>query len=109
MGGDCGSVAVGFESCNGDRNHIGDAWREREFRAGRIYDCASEAIGGYPFRLEWRCGAATLEFKGTPTLQLKLPVILAALQVYDPTLVVAEFSGPLDTSEPGRPPHYVAN
>ena len=35
------------------------AWRERESRAGRLYDCASEAIGGYPFRLEWRCGAAS--------------------------------------------------
>ena len=85
------------------------AWRDREARAGRLYDCASEAIGGYPFRLEWRCGAAALEFKGTPTLQLKLPLILAALQVYDPTLVLAEFSGPLDVSEPGRPPTYVAN
>ncbi len=85
------------------------AWRERESRAGRLYDCASEAIGGYPFRLEWRCGAAALELKGTPTLQLKLPLILAALQVYDPTLVIAEFSGPLDVSEPGRPPTYVVN
>ncbi len=85
------------------------AWRERESQAGRFYDCASESIGGFPFRIEWRCAAASLELKGTPTLALKLPVILAAVQVYDPTLVISEFTGPLDISEPGRPPNYVVN
>jgi hypothetical protein len=85
------------------------AWREREYRAGRSYNCASETIGGYPFRIEWSCGAATSELKGAPPLELKLPRILAAVQVYEPTLVIGEFSGPLDISEPGRPPSYVVN
>jgi len=85
------------------------AWREREYQAGRFYDCASESIGGYPFRIEWRCASAVLELKGTPPVELKLPVILAAVQIYDPTLVIGEFTGPLDISEPGRPPNYVAN
>jgi hypothetical protein len=85
------------------------AWREREHLAGRHYDCASETISGFPFRLEWNCGAASLELKGAPTLVLKLPRILAAVQVYDPTLVISEFNGPLDISEPNRPPNYVIN
>jgi hypothetical protein len=85
------------------------AWREREWQAGRFQDCASQSIGGYPFRIEVSCGAATFELKGTPTLELKLPRVLAAVQIYDPGLVIGEFTGPLDISEPGRPPSYVVN
>src|SRR5215475_8616341 len=40
------------------------AWREAERRAGRTQDCASQSIGGYPFRIEVRCGGAGLELKG---------------------------------------------
>src|SRR5260370_31621750 len=77
------------------------AWREREWQAGCFQDCASQSIGGYPFRIEVSCGAATFEVKGTPTLELKLPRVLAAVQIYDPALVIGEFTGPLDISEPG--------
>ncbi len=84
-------------------------WRERERQTGRPQDCASQLIGGYPFRIEVRCGGATFELKGTPTLQLKLPFVLAAAQVYDPKLLIGEFTGPLDISEPGSRPTVVAN
>jgi hypothetical protein len=80
------------------------AWRARERQAGRTQDCASQSIGGYPFRIEVRCGGASFELKGTPTLQLKLPFAVAAVQVYDPKLLIGEFTGPLEISEPGRPP-----
>src|SRR5258707_5895870 len=53
-------------------------FRERERQAGRLQDCASQSIVGYPFRIEMRCGAAAFELKGTPTLQLKLAFVLAA-------------------------------
>jgi hypothetical protein len=85
------------------------SFRERERQAARPQDCASQAIGGYPFRIEVRCGGATFELKGTPTLELKLPFVLAAVQVYDPKLLITEFTAPLDISEPGRPPAYVVN
>ena len=49
------------------------AWRASERQAGRLQDCASQSIDGYPFRIEVRCGGASFELKGTPTLQLKLP------------------------------------
>jgi hypothetical protein len=84
-------------------------WREHEFSAGRLQDCASQSIGGYPFRIEVRCDAATLEIRGVPGLRLQLPSVLTAVQVYDPKLLIGEFSGPLDVSEPGRPPGYVVN
>ena len=85
------------------------AWREAERRAGRTQDCASQSIGGYPFRIEVRCGGAGLELKGMPTLQLKLPFAAVAVQVYDPKLLIAEFTGPLEVSEPERPHVAVVN
>src|SRR5262245_62584298 len=76
------------------------AWRERERQAGRTQQCASQSIGGYPFRIEVRCSGAMFELKGMPTLQLKLPLALVAVQVYDPKLVIGEFTGPLEIAEP---------
>jgi hypothetical protein len=85
------------------------AWRQRERAAGRLQDCASQSIGGYPFRIEVRCGGASFELRGTPTLQLKLPSVLAAVQVYDPTLVISEFTAPLEIAEPGQSPIAIVN
>jgi hypothetical protein len=85
------------------------AWRAHERQAGRLQDCGSQSIGGYPFRIEVRCGAASFELKGPSTLQLKLPAALAAVQVYDPKLLIGEFTGPLEISEPGRPPSAVVD
>jgi len=82
-------------------------WRQREAVAGRLQDCASVSVGGYPFRIEVRCGGARFELEGTPTLELRLPLLLAAVQVHDPRLLIGELTGPLEISEPGRPPSYV--
>ena len=84
-------------------------WRERERQAGRAQDCASHSIGGYPFRIEVRCGGASFELRGRPTLQLKLPLAVVAVQVYDPKLLIGEFTGPLEISEPGGPPAGIVN
>lgn len=84
-------------------------WRERERQAGRLQDCGSQSIGGYPFRIEIRCGAASFELKGAPSLQLKLPSVLVAVQVYDPKLLIGEFTGPLEISEPGQAPFAVVD
>ncbi|MFL6800066.1 MAG: DUF2125 domain-containing protein [Xanthobacteraceae bacterium] len=74
-------------------------WREREAQAGRRQECQSQTIRGYPFRIEVRCKGAAFELKGSPTLQLKLPEVLAAAQIYDPNLLIAEFAGPLEVAE----------
>src|ERR1700733_6717410 len=37
-----------------------DAWRAREARSGRVYECARRSVAGYPFRLEVRCDGATV-------------------------------------------------
>ena len=85
------------------------AWREKERQAGRTQHCASQSIGGYPFRIEVRCDGAGLQLNGAPTLQLKLPTAVVAAQVYDPKLLIGEFTGPLEISEAGRPPAAIVN
>jgi hypothetical protein len=87
-----------------------DAWRAREAKAGRVYSCGSETIGGYPFRLEVECDRASAAFRSNePPLELRTAHILAAVQVYDPTLLIAELTGPLTIADPGAAPKFEAN
>ena len=38
-----------------------DGWRAREAKSGRVYSCATQTIGGYPFRFEVRCVKPAME------------------------------------------------
>jgi len=79
-------------------------WRAREAAAGRIHACADQTLGGFPFRIEISCTAADSRFQNlTPPLQLTVDGVHVAAQIYQPTLLIAEFSGPLTASETGRP------
>lgn len=85
-------------------------WREREAKSGRIYSCDKQTVGGYPFRIEVRCTDPTAELRTTePPVALKAKDLLAAVQVYDPNLVISEIQGPVTIGEPGKPPAYTAN
>jgi hypothetical protein len=87
-----------------------EGWRAREAKAGRVYACGSEGIGGYPFRFELNCDAASARFSGIqPPLEIKARGILVAAQVYQPTLLISEFHGPLTVATPGQAPHVVVN
>lgn len=79
------------------------AWMEREARVGRVYTCAARTTGGYPFRIEQRCTDATIELrKFDPPLVLTARELVAVAQVYRPTLIIAEASGPIAIAEAGR-------
>ena len=85
-------------------------WRAREAKAGRVYTCGSQTIGGYPFRIEVNCGKASALFRGTrPPVEIKSGALLMAVQVYDPTLLITEFHGPLTVADPGKSPFLVVN
>ena len=87
-----------------------DGWRAREARSGRTYECGRQSIGGYPFRIEVRCSNPNAELRGKRTqLVLKGADLVMLAQIYDPTLLVAEFSGPMTVADPGQPPAYVVN
>lgn len=87
-----------------------EGWKAREARAGRVYDCGAQRFGGFPFRFELECDRASAVIKSAhPPIELKTPSIHVAAQVYQPTLLISEFKGPLTYAELGRAPSYTAN
>lgn len=85
-------------------------WRAREARSGRTYACGSETIGGFPFRIEVRClnPSAELRGKGAQLLLNGAGLVMLA-QIYQPTHLIGEFTGPMTVAEPGQPPAYHVN
>ena len=85
------------------------AWREREAQAGRAISCANQTLGGFPFRLEVVCGDPNVELQNlSPALVLGLKSATVLAQVYDPALLIGEFTGPLILGEPDRPASMTA-
>jgi len=85
-----------------------DAWRAREAKSGRIYDCAKRAVGGFPFRFEVRCSGPSVALVSQTAGGSQAPVtarlgeILVVAQVYDPKLLIAEFTAPATISGPDQ-------
>ncbi|HKA77664.1 MAG TPA: DUF2125 domain-containing protein [Pseudolabrys sp.] len=87
-----------------------DGWRAREAKAGRIYDCVSQSVGGYPFRIEVNCDQASALFRSNqPPVELKTNGLIVMAQVYQPGLLISEFHGPLSIGEPGKLPDIIAD
>ena len=87
-----------------------EGWRAREAKSGRVYTCGSQTVGGYPFRFELNCDAASALFSSSqPPIEIKSSGILIAAQIYQPTLLISEFHGPLTIADPGQAPSIVVN
>ena len=87
-----------------------DRWRAREAKAGRIYTCGSQSIGGYPFRIELTCDKAAAVFRSNqPPVEIKTSSILVAAQLYQPTLLISDFYGPLTIADLGHAPNIIVN
>ena len=87
-----------------------DGWRAREAKAGRIYTCGSQSIGGYPFRIEVTCDKAAAVFRSNqPPVEIKTSGILVAAQLYQPTLLISDFYGPLTIADLGHAPNIIVN
>src|SRR4030088_1377601 len=94
-----------------------DAWRAQEAKSGRVYDCARRSVAGFPFRLEVRCDGVSVSLisqtagqGAAPTpVTAKLGEILVVAQVYDPKLLIAEFTAPATISDRGQQPSMVVN
>src|SRR5512140_3638709 len=90
-----------------------DAWRAREAKAGRVYDCANRSVAGFPFRLEVRCADPSValfsQAAGTPLMNAKLDEILVVAQVWDPKRVIAEFKGPAVIADGRGPASFNVN
>jgi len=83
-----------------------DAWRAQEAKAGRVYECARRSVAGFPFRLEVRCDGASVSLI-SQTAATQAPItatlgeILVVAQIYDPKLLIAEFTAPATISDQG--------
>ena len=94
-----------------------DAWRAQEAKSGRVYDCAKRSVAGFPFRLEVRCDGASVSLSSQTAEQAatqapitaKLGEILVVAQIYDPKLLIAEFTAPATISDRGGPPSMSVN
>ncbi len=87
-----------------------ESWRAREAKLGRIYKCGSQSIGGFPFRIEVNCDAASVEFHNNqPPLEVKTGSVLVVAQIYQPNLLISEFQAPLTVADLGQSPKIVAN
>ena len=81
-----------------------DAWRAQEAKAGRVYECARRSVAGFPFRLEVRCDGASVSLI-SQTAATQAPItatlgeILVVAQIYDPKLLIAEFTAPATLSD----------
>jgi hypothetical protein len=94
-----------------------DAWRAQEAKSGRVYDCARRSVAGFPFRLEVRCDGASVALVGQTAGQAatqtpvtaRLGEILVVAQVYDPKLLIAEFTAPATISDSRGAPSMSMN
>jgi len=86
-----------------------DGWRAREASLGRFYTCGSETIGGYPFRIEVGCTEPNAEWRSNqPPVAVRVKDLNVAAQIYDPTLLNIDFTGPLLAGTPGEAPTWAA-
>jgi len=85
-------------------------WVERETAAGRLYSCASQTLGGFPFRIEVRCADAVAEVNSErPPFTVRTKDVLVSTQVWHPTLMVSDITGPLSFADSDQPPSLTAN
>jgi hypothetical protein len=84
-------------------------WVTREAAAGRVYSCGSEGISGFPFSIQVRCiEAAAADNSSQPPFDAAAKEITFTAQVYRPTVLVGDLTGPLTIAPPGQPPSLVA-
>jgi hypothetical protein len=83
-------------------------WVAREAQAGRTYRCASQGISGFPLRIEAQCQEAAVAIN-QPPLDVAARGVTFTAQLYNPTLLVGDVTGPLTVAAPGQPPRFVAS
>jgi hypothetical protein len=84
-------------------------WVAREAAAGRAYRCGSQRISGFPLRIQAHCDEASAALATVQTpFALAATDITFTAQVYQPTLLIGEVTGPLTVAPPGQPPSFVA-
>jgi hypothetical protein len=85
-------------------------WIEREAAAGRVYSCGSETIGGFPFNITARCADVAAEITNSqPHYAVGAKALDFVAEIYRPTRLVGEVTGPLTVAVTGQPPSLTAD
>jgi hypothetical protein len=93
----------------GVANRTLNGWMAREAAAGRVYACGSQGISGFPFRIQARCVEASAALNNLqPPLAAAAKEVTFTTQVFRPTVLVGDVTGPLTVAAPGKPPSFVA-
>ena len=86
-----------------------DAWRAQEAKAGRVYDCGKRSVAA--FRSASKCAATDASVAlvsqtagAQAPFTARLGQILVVAQVYDPKLLIAEFTAPATIADRGAKP-----
>jgi hypothetical protein len=83
-----------------------EQWKQREAKAGRVYDCGQLWVGGYPFRVEVQCSKArailAAQTSSQTEIEARVATIRAVAQVYNPKLLIAEFDSPATLTPQGQ-------
>ena len=84
-------------------------WIAREAAIGRVYACGTQSIGGFPFSIVSRCTEAAARFNTTqPPFDVRAGDVTFSAQVFRPTLLNGDITGPVTLADPGQPPTFVA-
>ena len=87
-----------------------NGWQEREAKVGRVYRCASQSVGGFPFGIEVHCDGVNAELKSNElALAISARNILLTAEIFEPTVLRGEFTGPLTVGELGQPAKWAAS
>lgn len=87
-----------------------NGWIEREAALGRVYACGTQSIGGFPFSIVTRCDQAAATFKSNrPPFDVKAKGIAFSAELYRPTLLHGEVTGPVTLADPGQAPVFIAD
>jgi hypothetical protein len=85
-------------------------WVEREAAAGRAYSCGSQTIGGFPFNITARCTDVAAEITNSrPHYSVSAKALDFVAEIYRPTRLVGEITGPLTVAVTDQPPSLAAD
>jgi hypothetical protein len=85
-------------------------WVDREAALGRVYACGAQSIGGFPFRIVTQCDKAAAAFNSNhPPFDVRATDITFSAELYRPTLLHGDITGPVTLADPGQAPIFVAN
>lgn len=85
-------------------------WVEREAAAGRVYSCGSQSIGGFPLSIQARCATAAAEIKNyQPPFAVQANAVTFTAEVFFPTRLVGDITGPLTLADLGQSPRLTAD